>query len=70
MYAQHYTIPNRAVQVSELDILISFAEVAALAPTELVRPTMRDMGTGVLKVKGCRHPCLEWQDEMEFIPNE
>lgn len=49
---------------------MSFADVAALAPTELVRPTMKDKGTGVLKVMGCRHPCLEWKDEMNFIPNE
>lgn len=56
--------------MSELDVLVSFADVAALAPIELVRPTMRDKGTGVLKVMGCRHPCLEWQDEMEFIPNK
>lgn len=58
------------LQVSELDVLVSFAHVAALAPVSLVRPTMKDRGTEVLKVRGCRHPCLEWQDEMEFIPNE
>lgn len=57
-------------QVSELDVLVSFADVAALAPTELVRPTMREIGSGKLSVKGCRHPCLEWQDDMQFIPNE
>lgn len=51
-------------------MLVSFAHVAALAPIELVRPTMRAKGTGVLKVAACRHPCLEWQDEMEFIPNK
>lgn len=55
--------------MSELDVLVSFAHVAALAPTELVRPTMRPMGSGKLSVKACRHPCLEWQDEMDFIPN-
>eukprot|EP00903_Cladosiphon_okamuranus_P013061 g12182.t1 len=63
-------VESASALVSELDVLVSFAEVAALAPTELVRPKMRDMGAGVLKVKGCRHPCLEWQDEMEFIPND
>ncbi|CAN0055417.1 unnamed protein product, partial [Ectocarpus sp. 8 AP-2014] len=63
-------VESASALVSELDILVSFADVAALAPTELVRPTMKDKGTGVLKVMGCRHPCLEWQDEMSFIPNE
>ncbi|CAM9701543.1 unnamed protein product, partial [Hapterophycus canaliculatus] len=63
-------VESASALVSELDVLVSFADVAALAPIELVRPTMRDKGTGVLKVMGCRHPCLEWQDEMEFIPNK
>ncbi|CAM9157187.1 unnamed protein product [Ectocarpus sp. 4 AP-2014] len=63
-------VESASALVSELDILVSFADVAALAPTELVRPMMKDKGTGALKVMGCRHPCLEWQDEMNFIPND
>lgn len=62
-------VESASALVSELDVLVSFAHVAALAPTELVRPTMRPMGSGKLSVKACRHPCLEWQDEMDFIPN-
>ncbi|CAM9884620.1 unnamed protein product, partial [Laminaria digitata] len=63
-------VESASTLVSELDVLVSFAHVAALAPVSLVRPTVKDRGTGVLKVRGCRHPCLEWQDEMEFIPND
>ena len=56
--------------MSELDVLVSFGDVAAMAPIELVRPTMKGKGEGVLHMKACRHPCLEWQDDMQFIPNE
>ncbi|CAN0184702.1 unnamed protein product [Ascophyllum nodosum] len=63
-------VESASALVSELDVLVSFGDVAAMAPIELVRPTMKGKGEGVLHMKACRHPCLEWQDDMQFIPND
>ena len=27
-------------------------------------------GSGILKLKDARHPCLEMQDDVAFIPND
>ncbi|CAM9858570.1 unnamed protein product [Discosporangium mesarthrocarpum] len=62
-------VETASALVSELDVLVSFADVAALAPTELVRPKIFPRGSGRMSVKGARHPCLEWQEDMDFIPN-
>ena len=56
--------------VAELDVLVSLGTVAALAPSGYVRPKLLPAGSGVLKVKGGRHPCLERQEETEYIPND
>ncbi|CAM9675744.1 unnamed protein product, partial [Phaeothamnion confervicola] len=55
--------------VAELDVLAGFAEAAAIAPAEYARPVMRDRGAGIMAVRDARHPCLEWQDGVTFIPN-
>ena len=44
--------------IAELDVLVSFAHVAT-ALHGFVRPVMREMGTGMLKMKASRHPLLE-----------
>ncbi|KAG0289078.1 MutS-like protein [Linnemannia gamsii] len=36
----------------------------------LVRPHMTAMGTGDVVLKEARHPCLEAQDDVAFIPND
>ena len=28
------------------------------------------VGSGILKLKEARHPCLEMQDDVSFIPND
>jgi DNA mismatch repair protein MSH2 len=40
------------------------------APTPFVRPKMHAMGTGDLVLRAARHPCLEMQDDVNFIPND
>ncbi|XP_050392192.1 DNA mismatch repair protein Msh2 [Patella vulgata] len=56
--------------VAQLDVLVSFAHVSASAPIQYVRPKMLSPGSGSLKLNEARHPCLEMQDDVSFIPND
>lgn len=58
--------------IAQLDVLVSLAHVAAYSPHGYCRPTMTDGeedGMGI-KLKDARHPCVELQDNVEFIPND
>jgi DNA mismatch repair protein MSH2 len=56
--------------IAEIDVLVSFATVAALAPVEYTRPTVLPKGSGVLRLSKARHPCVELMDRIDFIPND
>jgi DNA mismatch repair protein MSH2 len=55
--------------VAELDVLLSFAHVAAHCPAgEYVRPTfVDDDDAGRIELLGARHPCVEMQPGVSFI---
>ncbi len=55
--------------VAELDVYSSFAASAALAPVEYVRPVIRPLGSGLLKLVKARHPCVELMDNVDYIAN-
>ncbi|KAI3820954.1 hypothetical protein L1987_08510 [Smallanthus sonchifolius] len=56
--------------LSELDVLLSFADLAASSPTPYTRPDITESDTGDIILEGSRHPCVEAQDWVNFIPND
>lgn len=63
------TLQYLSTVLATLDVLVSFAIVAASAPTPYIRPKMLPSGTGTLNLKQARHPCVEMQDSVSYIPN-
>jgi len=58
--------------VAELDVLASLAHVAMCNPNGYCRPEMTDGeqdGLGI-ELKDARHPCVELQESVDFIPND
>ncbi|TKY54940.1 DNA mismatch repair protein MSH2 [Spatholobus suberectus] len=56
--------------ISELDVLLSFADLASSCPTPYTRPDITLSEEGDIILEGCRHPCVEAQDWVNFIPND
>jgi DNA mismatch repair protein MSH2 len=58
--------------VADLDVLASLAHVAAYSPNGYCKPELtdgEDDGLGII-LKEARHPCVELQENVEFIPND
>ncbi|CAJ2634896.1 unnamed protein product [Trifolium pratense] len=56
--------------ISELDVLLSFADLASSCPTPYTRPDITSSDKGDIVLEGSRHPCVEAQDWVNFIPND
>ncbi|KAF3911672.1 hypothetical protein AA313_de0202885 [Arthrobotrys entomopaga] len=63
-------LENLAAVLAHLDVIVSFAHVSVHAPSPYVRPTMHPRGTGNTILKEARHPCMEMQDDIQFITND
>nr|XP_029119194.1 DNA mismatch repair protein MSH2 isoform X3 [Elaeis guineensis] len=59
-----------SVILSELDVLLSFADLATSCPIPYVRPDITPSDKGDIILEGSRHPCVEAQDGVNFIPND
>ncbi|OXG96130.1 DNA mismatch repair protein MSH2 [Cryptococcus neoformans A2-102-5] len=56
--------------IAAVDVIVSMAHVSSEAPIPYVKPILTEKGTGDVVVLGARHPCLEVQDDIVFIPND
>ena len=56
--------------LGHLDVIVSFAHCSVHAPTSYVRPKMHPRGEGDTILKEARHPCMEMQDDIQFITND
>ncbi|XP_018575301.1 DNA mismatch repair protein Msh2 [Anoplophora glabripennis] len=63
------SLRNLNVLLATLDVLVSFATAAVSARIPYTRPKLLKENSGVLNLKKVRHPCLEAQDHVSFIPN-
>lgn len=63
-------LENLSLVLANLDVIVSFAHVSAYAPLPYVRPKMHPRSTGNTILKEARHPCMEMQDDITFIPND
>lgn len=67
-YVEPWTMLNN--QIAQLDCFLSFSIAAVSAPEPYVRPKMFPEGEGRLKLMQLRHPCLELQEDVNFIAND
>ncbi|KAF1816152.1 DNA mismatch repair protein MSH2 [Eremomyces bilateralis CBS 781.70] len=63
-------IEKLAGVIAHLDVIVSLAHVSVHAPTPYTRPKMHARGTGNTILKEARHPCMEMQDDVQFITND
>jgi DNA mismatch repair protein MSH2 len=56
--------------IVHLDILSSFAIASVSATIPYTRPEIKESNADEILLQGCRHPCLEVQEGISFIPND
>lgn len=48
----------------------SFAVVASTSAAPFIRPQLKPKGSGILSFEKLRHPCVENQPGITYIPND
>ncbi|KEY67948.1 hypothetical protein S7711_02156 [Stachybotrys chartarum IBT 7711] len=56
--------------LAHLDVIVSLAHCSVHAPEAYVRPKIHPRGEGQTRLIGARHPCMELQDDVQFITND
>ncbi|XP_034934485.1 DNA mismatch repair protein Msh2 [Chelonus insularis] len=67
-YCSH--LKNIAKVAAILDVLTAFAVVAANGTKNYVRPKILEKNSGVINFKQARHPCIESQQDVNYIAND
>ncbi|XP_063906201.1 DNA mismatch repair protein Msh2 [Zophobas morio] len=63
------SLRNLNIYIAQVDVLLSFANVAVWARIPYIRPKLHEAGKGSFKLEKVRHPCIEQQEHVSFIPN-
>lgn len=63
------SLRNLNMYIGMVDVLVSFATVSVWAKIPYIRPKLHQAGHGILKLFKIRHPCIEQQEHISFIPN-
>lgn len=65
-----YFLPLERINelVALIDVILAFAYISKIAPTEYTRPVLVEEGDMILH--GARHPMVEVQDDVCFIEND
>ncbi|KAK9737077.1 MutS domain V [Popillia japonica] len=63
------TLRSLNSSIAQVDVLTAFAHAATSAPIPFVKPKILPEGSGILKLVRVRHPCVEKQDGVSYIPN-
>ncbi|KAF9769988.1 MutS-like protein [Fusarium sp. DS 682] len=56
--------------LAHLDVIVSLAHASVHAPESYVRPKIHARGEGQTVLREARHPCMELQDDVQFITND
>ncbi|KAI6650646.1 hypothetical protein LOD99_7696 [Oopsacas minuta] len=56
--------------IAQLDVLTSFAVASVTAPIPYCKPKLLEKEEKIIILEGARHPCLELQSGVSFIPND
>lgn len=56
--------------IAQLDVLTSFAVTSVTAPIPYCKPKLLDKEEKTLILESARHPCMELQSGVSFIPND
>ena len=56
--------------LAHLDVIVAFAHCSVHAPVSYVRPKIHPRGEGQTILTEARHPCMEMQDDVQFITND
>ena len=56
--------------IAQLDVLTSFAVTSVTAPIPYCKPKLLNKEEKILILESARHPCIELQSGVSFIPND